>query len=198
MNAAQFIVAFPEFFDTQSPLIQAKLNLAAARMGGPDVNTWGAFTSSPAPNAPLTQADYAQGYLAADLLHRSPFGTATAMVSLSGKGADNGSSIYREMFEEIELAMCQGPITAGGFVTNAGGIALPAQLLTGAGTVAVVNGSPSITFSTPQTLSAGTLIVFMVQPGVYYALLSNVVASTAGTLSAAYGGVTNAATNWTY
>lgn len=65
------------------------------------------------------------------------------------------------------------------------------------GTVAVTNGSASITFSTAQTLPAGAEIVFASQPGVPYFLLNAVVAGTAGTLTFKYGGTTNGATTTT-
>jgi hypothetical protein len=69
----------------------------------------------------------------------------------------------------------------GGPVIQSGGFTL-------AGTVTVTNASASITFSTAQTLPAGTLLVFSAQPGVQYALASAVVASTSGTLSVVFGG----------
>lgn len=60
------------------------------------------------------------------------------------------------------------------------------------GTVAVTNGSTGVTFSVAQTFAAGDLLTFASQPGVYYALSAAVVSSTAGTLTAAYAGVTAA------
>lgn len=65
------------------------------------------------------------------------------------------------------------------------------------GTVAVTNGSASITFSTAQTLASGALLTFASQPGVIYNLLTAVVAGTAGTLTQVYGGTTNASTTTT-
>jgi len=57
-----------------------------------------------------------------------------------------------------------------------------------AGTVTVANGSAAITFSTAQTLSAGTLIYFSDQPSVTYQLAANVAAATSGTLTVLYSG----------
>lgn len=65
------------------------------------------------------------------------------------------------------------------------------------GTVSVTNGSASITFSTNQTLAAGSLLTFASQPGQVYVLAAAVVAGTAGTLVTAYGGTTNASTSTT-
>lgn len=66
-----------------------------------------------------------------------------------------------------------------------------------AGTVAVTNGSASVTFSTAQTLPAGAEIVFASQPGVPYFLLTALAAGTAGTLTQKYGGTTAGATTTT-
>lgn len=65
------------------------------------------------------------------------------------------------------------------------------------GTVAVTNGSASITFSTNQTLAAGSLLTFASQPGVVYNLGAAVVAGTAGTLATPYTGTTAGATTTT-
>lgn len=61
------------------------------------------------------------------------------------------------------------------------------------GTVSVVGGSPTITFSQPQTLAAGTQLSFDAQQGVIYTLANAVDASTSGTLSGNYGGTTDSA-----
>jgi len=56
---------------------------------------------------------------------------------------------------------------------------------------ASVTGSPastSVMFSEPQTLPAGTALTFSSQPGVYYLVASNVVASPSVTLTSAYTG----------
>lgn len=60
------------------------------------------------------------------------------------------------------------------------------------GTVSVTNGSANITFSSAQTMNKGDLLTFSSQPGVYYALSANVVASTSGILTANYTGTTAA------
>lgn len=75
-------------------------------------------------------------------------------------------------------------------------IAAPGAALSG--TVSVLNGSASITFSGSQTLNKGDLLVFSSQAGIYYALNANVVSSTAGTLSTNYAGITNAAATVTH
>jgi hypothetical protein len=63
-----------------------------------------------------------------------------------------------------------------------------------AGTVAVNNGSPNITFSVNQTLAAGTALLFGSQTGQPYFLAANLVAGTAGVLTTNYTGTTAAAT----
>lgn len=62
------------------------------------------------------------------------------------------------------------------------------------GTVSVTNGSASITFSTAQTITAGTILQFASQPGVYYTLTGAITAQTSATLSSNYTGTTNAST----
>ena len=69
------------------------------------------------------------------------------------------------------------------------------------GTVTTTNGSPSITFSTAQTMLKGGLLIFGGtggQPGVYYALNANVTSSTSGTLTGNYLGVGGAGETFTY
>lgn len=70
-------------------------------------------------------------------------------------------------------------------------VANPGSAVTG--TVSVTNNSASITFSVAQTMSAGDLLTFSSQPGVYYALASAVSSSTSGTLTTLYQGTTTAA-----
>lgn len=68
------------------------------------------------------------------------------------------------------------------------------------GTVTTTQGSPSITFSTSQTMAAGGCLVFNGtggQPGVYYAL-SGSVSGTAGTLTGVYAGIGGAGETFTY
>jgi hypothetical protein len=57
-----------------------------------------------------------------------------------------------------------------------------------AGTVTVTNASASVTFSTAQTLKAGTFLVFSAQPGVPYVVLTTTSASTTATLTVAFSG----------
>ena len=58
------------------------------------------------------------------------------------------------------------------------------------GTVSVVNGSPTVTFSQPQTLGAGQAMIFSCQPGQPYFASAATVASTSATLTAPYSGAT--------
>ena len=64
----------------------------------------------------------------------------------------------------------------------------PVQGANLAGTVTVTNASASITFSTNQTLAAGTALVFSDQIGVVYYLAAAIAAGTAGTLTQTYSG----------
>ena len=75
--------------------------------------------------------------------------------------------------------------------------ALGLTLVALAGTVSVTNNSASITFSTAQSLTAGTIFVFAEQPNVYYTLSATINAATSATLSAVYTGVTNGTTTTT-
>jgi hypothetical protein len=59
------------------------------------------------------------------------------------------------------------------------------------GTASVANGSESVSFSMPQTLSAGAALTFDSSGAVYF-LQSNVLAGSSGTLTVAYQGATNA------
>jgi hypothetical protein len=68
----------------------------------------------------------------------------------------------------------------------------------GTGTVAVTHNSTSITFSTAQTLPAGTILVFGSQTGTKYTLSGNLSASTTATLTGSYSGTTTAAATWSY
>lgn len=61
------------------------------------------------------------------------------------------------------------------------------------GTISVTNGSAAVTFSTSQTLAAGTALVFASQSSVVY-YLTGAVSGTSGTLSTNYTGTTNAST----
>ena len=75
--------------------------------------------------------------------------------------------------------------------------ALGLMLVALTGTVSVTNNSASITFSTAQSLTAGTIFVFAEQPNVYYTLSATIIAATSATLSAVYTGVTNGTTTTT-
>ena len=115
MTPASFLQFFPEFEQTSPTLVAAALARAAAHMGGPDTTVWGPLgtASSPPSVAAMTQADIAQGNLAAHYLVASPFGTSTLLVApKSGKS----SSIYLETFEDIQA----GVACAGGMVVSGG------------------------------------------------------------------------------
>jgi len=77
-------------------LITAKLQLAAARMGGPDFSVWPAFdTTGSAPS----MTDLAQGNLAAHYLISSPFGTETRL------DPKDGGSVYLDAFNDAQEAV---------------------------------------------------------------------------------------------
>jgi hypothetical protein len=60
-----------------------------------------------------------------------------------------------------------------------------------AGTVALTNGSTSITFSQTQTLPTGTQLYFAEQPGIIYTIASpGITAGMTGTLTQPYSGIT--------
>jgi hypothetical protein len=192
VDVSQFLQLFPEFGDTDRVLVQSKLTQAAIRMGGPDTGVWGSLSAGSG-NA-LTQADLAQGNLAAHYLITSPFGTAQRL------DPDKGKSTYYEAYEEIELASCSGFIVSGGaWPATAPSATTPApQFSPGVGTVTLTNGSTAITFASPQTIPAGTLFSFSSQPGAYYSLALSMVGVTAGTLAAPYTGTTTSTATWTH
>jgi hypothetical protein len=113
VDVATFTQHFPEFAQTAPTLIAAKLAQASAFMGGPDASVWGAFATPTAPPAPPpvpTQADIAQGNLAAHYLWSSPFGTVTVVAP----GQEPSTSPYLGIFEELRDARCGGFLVAGG------------------------------------------------------------------------------------
>lgn len=84
-----------------------------------------------------------------------------------------------------------------GPLTTATGLGFPQTTNTALpGTVSVTNGQPTITFSQPQIIPAGTQIIFANQAATTYTLLS-AVNGTAGVLTANFTGTTNAATTAT-
>ena len=112
LTPAAFLQLFPEFAGQTNPLlVQAKLQLAAARMGGPDYTVWG--QPSLTPGATPSIADQAQAYLAAHLLMASPFGTSTLLAQPKD---GSGKSEYLRAFEELELSVAGGFAVAGSVV----------------------------------------------------------------------------------
>jgi hypothetical protein len=121
----------------------------------------------------------------------------TEVVTLNGTTPVNMVSTNCAYVESMTVTQCgstgtnQGTIsiytaTAGGG-TVWGSIAVnPGATLSG--TVTTTNGSTSITFSSAQTLPAGTTLYFSGQAGVGYTLASAVTASTTGTLTANFTG----------
>lgn len=193
MTPAAFLQSYPEFFETSPTLVNAKLQMAAARMGGPDNAVWPAFATT---GQLMTISDVAHGALAAHYLAISPFGTEMRLKPRAGSG-DEVRTTYWTVWQEC----CD--IVAGGFVV-AGGDCIPpttgglSAVTTGVGTAAVVNGSATVTFNSLVTFPAGTMFVFYSQPGVFYSLNANMVGTNIGTLSAAYGGTSAPATVWGY
>lgn len=71
----------------------------------------------------------------------------------------------------------------------------PGPALTGAsalsGTATVTQGSTAVTFSTAQTLTAGTLVTFSTQTSVSYAIAASTTASTSAVLTSIYTGASS-------
>ena len=104
MDVATFLTHYPEFGQTDQGHVQAKLNEAAARMGGPDPRVWGSFATSP---QPPNLTDMAQGALAAAFLDTSPFGTETRLAK------DEKTSTYWVKWEEYAMCVTGGVTVAG-------------------------------------------------------------------------------------
>ncbi len=107
MDLATFKMHFPEFKETDAQLVVAKLQAAAAEMGGPDFSVWGPFAQ---PGALPTITDIAQGNCAADLLITSPFGTE---MRKADEDADSGPTSYRKVFERLQISVGGGFAVAG-------------------------------------------------------------------------------------
>jgi hypothetical protein len=192
LTPAAFLQSYPEYADTSSNVIAAKLAQATARMGGPDFTVWPQFGTMEQP----TLTDVAQGALCAHYLALSPFGTQMRLASKDGISV---KTTYWTVWEECCDAVVGGFIVAGqvGFLpfpTTPGGT----QYQTGYGSVSVVNGSANIVFSTVQSFPAGTIFNFLSQPGVPYALAANIVGQTSATLTVAYDGPTATQSSWSY
>jgi hypothetical protein len=111
----QFLQLFPEFRETDAVLVTGKLDLAAARMGGPDPSVWPPFstpTVPPASPAQPTVTDMAQANLAAHYLMTSPFGVSTLMVAPKGGKASNRTA-YLDAYDELEQAVAVPFLVAG-------------------------------------------------------------------------------------
>lgn len=198
MTPATFIGRYPLFREVDPTVVEAVLAQAAAEMGGPDTGVWGSFATPDAYGIQrtITRADVAHGALAADLLVTEPYG-----VSLGLKATGDGPTIYRKKFDELLEQVAGGFIVAGAAPWPPQAAAAPPPALVfvaGSGTAGVTNGSTGVTFNAPQTLPAGTLLVFAAQPGAYYSVAANITGATSGTLMAPYTGTTNAATTWVH
>lgn len=75
----------------------------------------------------------------------------------------------------------------------AGGIITQPHTSNFSNTVTLTNGSPNITFSNAQTLTAGTWFCFSDQPNAIYQLSASITAATAAVLTANYTGTGGAA-----
>ena len=193
MTPAAFLQSYPEYCDTSPNVVAAKLAQATARMGGPDFTVWPQFGTSAQP----TLTDVAQGALCAHYLALSPFGTEMRLKTRQGSG-DGVKTTYWTIWEECCEAVQGGFIVAGmvGFppFQTPGGT----QYTVGNGAVSVANGSASITFATVQTFPAGTILNFMSEPGVPYALSASITGLTYAVLTTPYGGPTSTAAMWSY
>lgn len=196
MTPAAFQQNFGGFADTSEVLIGAKLNQASARMGGPAAR-WGSYA---AVGQPMTLADLAQGNYAAHLLQIDPTGNEMRIKPAKS----NGRTTYLDAFDDLVAMVCGGPIVAGGGGPRcfAGQVPYSPQaaplLQPGTGTVGLTQGSAAITFTIPQNLSAGTLVAFGPQPGVYYVLPAPLVNAFGAMLSSPYTGPTTAAALWAF
>lgn len=115
MDVATFKLRYPQFQAKDQNLVQACLNDATVQMGGssqsgPDPYWWGGYAAA---GQPLTQADQAQGALAAYLLSVSPMGNATA---LDGRATmdDEKNPYWRAWVRWQERVGGGVPVVAGG------------------------------------------------------------------------------------
>jgi hypothetical protein len=192
MNVDSFLNAFDEFSQTNPVKVGIFLQFAATEMGGPDFSVWPQFAT---PGQGFSTTDLAQGFLCAHLLTINPYGTE---LRLDPKGTD-GKTAYLKKFEDYQLIVCGGMVVAGGGVWPGGTSGAVGRLVLqpGAGTVAVVNGSMSVTFSVPQSMPAGTVMAFTgAQAGALYSLAEDMAAATVGVMYAPYTGISNARSAW--
>lgn len=112
MNVASFVLLYPEFAQVDANRIQAALNRATNRMGGPNADIWGSYAPA---GQPLTQADEAQGAYAGALLMGSPYGFETRLKP------GNGTNKYENEYLVLRDARGVGFIVAGSSSWTAGG-----------------------------------------------------------------------------
>ncbi len=133
-------------------------------------------------------------------------GTAASLqINIGGSDATAGGAMRTFMEgESVDASIASGD-SAGTVVAsivaavNSMGdwpVTAAANVTTLSGTVSVTQNNAAITFSTSQTLAAGTAIVFASQSSVVY-YLQSAVSGTSGTLTKNYSGTTNAATTTT-
>lgn len=106
-------------------------------------------------------------------------GNATPKGSLSTAGMVPGSPVQVTALTPADARQFVAAMIA----------AIAAVAVALSGTVSVTANSTAITFSSSQTLPAGTMLFFSSQPGVAY-YLASAVAGTSGTLTQAFSGST--------
>lgn len=109
MDYQTFIANCPEFRQTDPTFVQAQLDAATARIGGPDTSVWPSYAAPGSKT--LSTSDLAQKAWATYLLRKSPQGRATAT-----DGKDTGAEDALKEFREYENAV------AGGFALSGGGL----------------------------------------------------------------------------
>jgi hypothetical protein len=183
MTYALFVTLQPEFRDTDVSQVNGELQAVIAEL---DSTVWQGLLDS------------GVRYLTAHRLALSPYGQAARLV------AKDGTTTYNTHFQRLKRMATTGLGRVAGPTMYAPNYpqfptAQPAPLLVpGGGTVALVNGSPNITFSAPQTIAPATLLLFSAQVGVYYVLNAGTTSSTLGTLTAPYLGPSAASATWAY
>lgn len=168
---------------------QVALITAASSNYGAGLNIWGSVL------------EVAKSYGGPNLYGPGKFNvTDSGRISYPGLTATSWLSIANWTINNQSFACNGGPATAfGSSLTPACGLPLSAANLSApttqtlSGTVNITNGLAAIVFSTNQTLSQGQPIMFGDQTGVVYYLAAPVTASTLGTLTVPYSGVSDLA-----